>query len=338
LYIGLSATNPYDTKTIINGNVISDILGSAISGESGAGIYIQAGNGAIVTNNTINNCCRSTTNFDTLAMAGIAFQLGETGTGLEVESICSGNKVYSSRGPCFWAAASNRTISVTDNVFKSDSTNNLRGEAVILSNSNAVKFSNNTIRHQNTNFFAVKLTVSGATEYSNHQITGNILNATNSAGGYLVDGSSGTMAHVLISENTVYGSLSNPAFQISKVDGLIFTGNQADGSGIVFLMLNCLNSRLSNNRLYSSSASYAIIFSGTNTNTVVDESNDLQGLIENDAGNGAKITFYGTTAPAVSGLWDVGDTVIKKNPSVGNPAFWRCTVAGSPGTWAPVNL
>lgn len=40
----------------------------------------------------------------------------------------------------------------------------------------------------------------------------------------------------------------------------------------------------------------------------------------------------GTAAP-VAGTWKVGDWVINSSPAVGSPKGWKCTVAGTPGTW-----
>lgn len=338
VYIALATTVPYDSRNVIANNVISDILGSGIAGTSGAGIYIQAGNGVIVTGNKVNNCCRQTTNFDTLAMAGIAVQLGETTTGAEVEALVSNNHVYASRGPCFFAAASNRTIHVSGNVFKSDSTDGVRGEAVNIINCNAIQFNNNSIRHQNPNFAAFKL-VAVDTEYSNHQIANNVLCATHSGGGFLVTTSgAGVINHVQFTGNLVFGDMANIIFNFIKVNGLNFANNQGDSSGIVFNMQNCPKARLSANRLYSSSAGYSIIFAGVNTGSLADESNDFSGSVENDAGNGTTVAMYASAVPPMSGLWNVGDVAINRAPAVGTPERWRCTVAGYPGTWSPVNL
>ncbi len=41
---------------------------------------------------------------------------------------------------------------------------------------------------------------------------------------------------------------------------------------------------------------------------------------------------YGTAAPS-TGTWAVGDMAINSTPSVGAAKGWRCTVAGTPGTW-----
>lgn len=41
---------------------------------------------------------------------------------------------------------------------------------------------------------------------------------------------------------------------------------------------------------------------------------------------------YGTAAPG-AGTWARGDIVENSSPAVGSPKSWKCTVAGSPGTW-----
>ena len=43
--------------------------------------------------------------------------------------------------------------------------------------------------------------------------------------------------------------------------------------------------------------------------------------------------IFRSTAAPVAGTWAVGDWCINQAPAVGNPKGWRCTVAGSPGTW-----
>ncbi|MBC8609505.1 hypothetical protein H8703_09390, partial [Bifidobacterium faecale] len=40
-----------------------------------------------------------------------------------------------------------------------------------------------------------------------------------------------------------------------------------------------------------------------------------------------------TTAAPTTGAWVVGDMAINASPAVGQPKGWRCTVAGTPGTW-----
>lgn len=332
VYIALGTTNPYDTRTVVSNNVVSDIYGTSVAGTSGAGIYIQAGGGAVVTGNTVYNCCRSTANFDTLAVAGISVQVGETGSGLEVEIVVSNNHVHALRGPCIWAAASNRSISIIGNTLKSTGITAVRGEAIIVSNSKCSMVANNVIRHQNSNYSAVRFS-SGTNDYSYHNISNNIVTCVGSGGGFDLNTSTGgTMSNVCMTGNSVFGSISSIAYNLGSVSYLKFIGNYGESSGIVFYMSSCLGARLSCNRLISNSGTFSIYFVGTNTGAVVDETNDLSGIIQNDASNGTIISQFGTISPA-TGTWSFGDRIIARSPTVGTPKGWRCTVSGTNGTW-----
>jgi hypothetical protein len=44
------------------------------------------------------------------------------------------------------------------------------------------------------------------------------------------------------------------------------------------------------------------------------------------------IYTYSDAVPT-AGTWAVGDMIFKTTPVVGQPKGWRCTVAGTPGTW-----
>lgn len=331
LYTALITTQPYNLRTVISNNVVSNILGTGpgTGGFSGAGIYIQAGGGTIITGNSVFNCCRQTTNFDTLGMAGISLQIGETGTGQEVEIVMSNNHVHALRGPCLFLAASNRTITVDNNVFKATSTANVRGEAVIVQNCNGVRFTNNTVRHENPNFYAVKMVVYSK-EYSGHNFSHNSVNCVNSAGGFLLTAAEGgSLSNTILEGNTVGGALANPAYLLQFITNLRFIGNHGNSSGTVFSMYNCPRSRMSANSLHSSAAATAITFVGANTNSHADESNDFDGWVQNDEGNGMRITLLGTGAPAVTGSWSSGDRVINIAPAPGAVSAWvNCS-----GSW-----
>ena len=342
LYTALATTPAYNLRTIISNNVVSDILGSVISGGcSGAGIYIQAGGGTIVSGNSVFNCCRSTVNFETLGMAGIVLQVAtsEFWTGSEVEIMCTGNSVTAARGPCLWATGSNRSININSNNFKSTGTAaGNRGEAVVLYNIQGVKFTNNSIRHENPNYFAIKFqAIIG--DYSCPDISDNIITCVNSAGGLLVTTSDGgTINDAKVSGNSISGALANPAYQIQNVGRLRFYGNMGTSGGVVFDMYNCPRARMSNNVLNSSYANASITFRGANPYASADESNDFNGIVENNTGNGMKITLVGTAAPAITGLWDVGDTVLNRGPTAGGVDKWRCVTAGNAGSWKVVSL
>lgn len=58
-----------------------------------------------------------------------------------------------------------------------------------------------------------------------------------------------------------------------------------------------------------------------------------QATLEAIGGIGGRYrSYYGIAAPA-AGTWAVGDQIVNSVPSVGSPKGWRCTVAGTPGTW-----
>lgn len=46
---------------------------------------------------------------------------------------------------------------------------------------------------------------------------------------------------------------------------------------------------------------------------------------------------YYSAAPT-TGTWQVGDIVTNDTPAAGEPTFWVCTAAGTPGTWVPVGF
>lgn len=50
------------------------------------------------------------------------------------------------------------------------------------------------------------------------------------------------------------------------------------------------------------------------------------------AENMTRVLRFGTAAPT-AGTWAVGDTIFNSAPASGDPFGWRCTTAGTPGTW-----
>jgi hypothetical protein len=47
---------------------------------------------------------------------------------------------------------------------------------------------------------------------------------------------------------------------------------------------------------------------------------------------GTKGFIYGNAVPT-AGTWVLGDVVVNASPAIGEAFLWRCTVAGTPGTW-----
>ena len=137
-------TNTFNTKTQIINNEVRDIIGSSLSGASGAGIYIQSAGGTICSGNTVSNCCISTTNFFTLAPACI-------GITSPVETpfypvIVSNNSLDSVRGPCIAAISNGGPVNIQGNTCTlvcADAAANPR--SIYASNTSRCTISNNII-------------------------------------------------------------------------------------------------------------------------------------------------------------------------------------------------
>jgi len=331
-------TTAYDTQTLISGNRIYDILGTALSGLSGHGIYIQSAGGAIVTNNTLNNCCINTTGFETQVVAAIGVATGDIATyptGTISEVIVSNNHITAQRGPGISVQTCGVPVQVDGNIILSTGTTAVRGEAIYCLNADGVQIKNNTIKHFNTNYSAIGVGASALT-LDGISVVGNRIRGTkygisfNPVGG-------GAYTNVVITGNIISG-LSDNALYVQDITGLQISNNNLSSTGLVFALNSCPKTRLTANRFFSSFVSFAISFAGSagaNAGTIVDESNDLSGVVENSSttSTGVIISQYGSAAPAGSGYWNVGDRVIQSVPVVGNPKSWRCTVAGNPGTW-----
>ena len=156
-------TTAYDTQTLISGNRIFDIVASGLSGQSGHGIYIQSAGGTIVTNNTISNCCQSTTSFETQVVAAIGVSTGDTTTypsGTINEVVVANNHITAQRGPAIAVQTCGVPVLVEGNAILSTGTTAVRGEAIYSVNADGLQVKNNSIKHANTNYYAVSITAS----------------------------------------------------------------------------------------------------------------------------------------------------------------------------------
>lgn len=329
--IAIYTSTGYDTQTIIANNKVRDILGTYLSGASGAGIFVQSGGGTVVTGNSVSNCCRSTSNFETLGIAGISATVGEYGSAVAPPIVISNNHVNAARGAGIFATASNKSVVIEANTVRSTGTTAVRGEAIIASNVQAAKIRGNIVYHDNSNYYAVRVTAV-TTDYSYNEVSGNSIHSSN-GGGLLINksgGSTGTY-YGLVSGNTIWlANASNIGINLDGAHYLRAHGNSVVSSGPALYASGCLGGRWTGNTLVSSYGTYNIIWTGTSTGTIADESNLLSGIIQNDGG--VIISQYANAAP-VAGTRAVGDRVIQSVPVAGSPKGWRCTVAGTPGTW-----
>ena len=334
--ISIYVTSAYDTQTLISGNRIFDIAGTFLSGQSGHGIYIQSAGGAIVTDNTITNCCISTSSFTTQVVAAIGVSTSDTTnypTGTINEVIVSNNHITAQRGPGIAVSTCDVPVLVEGNHILSTGTAAVRGEAIFSTNADSLQIKNNTIKHLNTNYSAIAVLASAKT-LNGIAVVGNRIRGTVTGIAFDVTGG-GTYTNAVITENIVSG-LSSTALAIQNTTSALISNNNLASTGVVYQQSACPRVTLTANRFYSSSGAAAIVFTGaaaSNAGTLAAESNDFQGVILNDAGTGAILSRFANSFPGASGNSAVGDRVIQSVPVVGSPKGWRCTVAGNPGTW-----
>jgi len=338
VYAGITVyvTTAYDTQTLISGNRVFDIAGTALSGNSGQGIYVQSMGGTVVTNNTLSNCCVNTAVFETQVVAAIGVATGDIATyptGTISEVIVSNNHITAQRGPGIAVQTCGVPVQVDGNIILSTGTTAVRGEAIYCANADGVQIKNNTIKHANTNYSAIAINASIGV-MNGISVTGNRIRGTTYGIAFNTVGT-GTFTNAVITSNIVSG-LSNNGLFMQGISGAQVSNNNISSTGIALALTSCPNVRFTANRFYSNLGGYSISFSGSagaSAGTIVDESNDLSGVVLNEAANGTIISKYGNTAPASSGYWGVGDRVIQSVPVVGQPKGWRCTVMGNPGTW-----
>lgn len=332
--VAVYITTFYDTQTIIANNTIKGILGSALEGASGAGVFIQSAGGVIVDGNHISDCCSLTTNFFTLAPAGI----GVTGSS-SVPCVISNNIITDmTKGPGIHVNASEKGCIITGNTIEIDSVGALSNErCIFVSHSCNMIIKGNIIRQKNSNWPAVTIVANpytfpegGATsEFINTDISDNIINSVNKG---IVFGvvTTGTFKRVTINNNTVVST--DIGMDIQKITNCLIIGNNINSTDWYPIYGNTLNyTRVSANVLITGNAARGVTWAGTGAGNYVDSSNYFTGLYESDSTAGFITEFYSNIL--IDGIWNVGDRIIKSIPVVGEQKGWRCTVAGRPGTW-----
>ena len=328
--IAIYVTNNYNTKTQVMNNEVRDIIGSSLSGASGAGIYIQSSGGTICSGNTVSNCCISTTNFFTLAPGciGITSNFGTPAYPV----IVSNNSLDSIRGPCIAAVTNGGPVNIQGNTCTLNCADAAANPiSIYASNSPRCTISNNIVNHTSPEA-AISILARSAVIINDTAILNNSIRA--SVFGILVTRlDTATHESLRMIGNYVEGPTTQ-SIQVANVSGASIIGNIVYGSAIVFELNTSIRSRIEGNSLISSDVVNPVIFFvGGNTGSIFSETNTIVGKVDNDAASGVIVSQYGNTAPASSGTWAVSDRVIQSVSVVGQPKGWRCTVAGNPGTW-----
>ena len=131
----------------MTGNSIDTIYGDYITGNSGAGIYLQGAGGAICSNNSVYNTCINTTTFGTLLGAGITANIADEVQTAAIQ-ICN-NTVHALRGPAIWAGSSRQHgILVDGNIVRSDDTTTSFSTAIRMSLCEYSNITNNSVYYQ----------------------------------------------------------------------------------------------------------------------------------------------------------------------------------------------
>lgn len=321
-------TTAYNTRTLIAYNDVRDIAGTALGGLSGHGIYIQSAGGTRAVNNTIVNCARFTTDFETQVVAGIGVAIGEYATGVLTVVDVSHNHVVMNRGPCIVAATSAVPVNIAHNYTEQAGTEAVRSECIRTINVRRGHVVHNIAKQANPNYQTIGVIASAQT------IDGGTLahnDVTTVKYGIQVAGiGGGAFSALNYGDNRVSGG-NDQATSVANVTNLRFHNNSLKSTGIAAVFDSCPASRFTANTFDSTYTPYSVIFTGTMTGSICDESNLLTGRVENDGG--IIIVRYDSAIPASVNICAVGERTIQSVPVVGNPKGWRCTVAGAPGTW-----
>lgn len=319
----------YDNRTVISNNVVSNILGDYVSGASGAGIYLQGGGGTVCTGNTVYDCCKNTTNFGTLAMACISANIRD-----EVDTasiLIANNQIQSLRGPCIWATSSQQHgIHIQGNVCRSEDTTTSFTTGIRMTKCSYSNIIGNTV-YQKGSAAGIYVDPINASQ-RDVTVANNHVHSTNASGVAITvtRTTSGIIENMIIEGNTV-NSVNN-GISVSFVDYGSISNNKVFCGALAFFVSQSTYTNMSGNSFRSTqSAGYDVILS-EGTGCVFDKLNIVSEQLQH-TGTGIVEQYTYSGVPPIYGQYSVGDRVISRGATVGQPKAWRCTTAGVPGTW-----
>lgn len=332
-----------DSFNQVMNNDVQDINaydGASPNNSSGAGIYVQGAGagGTQVIGNSIRNCCLGTAN-TTLAPAAI----GVNSTSNATTPIIIANNTIDNMTQYFGILVTGMLGggSITGNVMRMPASN-ITGDGIRIVNSNNVSCSSNIILNNNTttNQICISVWAQGAA-CSNIVIANNTLN-----GGFLaqlrtIQTLGNVITGLVINGNMMTGGGAGCiplTLDGTSAQNVLISNNNIRANTVAAISQNaCTSVRYTNNFVVSSGA-VTLSFSGANTSGFYDKSNvgSGAGAAISNTGTGLIIEQFGTAVPA-AGTWAVGDTVINSAPSAAGVSFWRCTVAGTPGTFKTIS-
>jgi parallel beta-helix repeat protein len=340
LYIPGSAGTGNTFNQVLN-NFIEDIQGSVSTNRSsGAGIYV-VGNwagGTLVSGNTIRNCCVQTLD-RSLAPGGIGIN-GIPATvakpavvGNTILDMPQGDGILVVSAPGGAQISGNSIILPTTNNGAGVGGSTLSGSGIRIAACGNVDIGPNSVIHLGTG--RALFAYADGNNNTGVKVTGGYYESATSISVQFTQNGGFTNSDVILDgvHAKQLGS-SNYAFElISVVRGSVSGCIGYAPSFEALRISNCTQLRVIGGS-FTSGANPAISTAGTCTGSFIDESvyfGTTPTAMTNGA-TGLAVKWRNNAAPA-TGTWAVGDAVEQSVPVVGNPKGWRCTVAGTPGTW-----
>jgi parallel beta-helix repeat protein len=252
----------------VENNEVEGITGTDLHGNAGAGIYIMGAGAVLVANNTVRNCCLKTT-VNTLTPAGIGLNLDPglapvTVRGNVILDIANFYGIEVVHGP---AIVTGNTVR-----FSSGAGANI---GIYLNNASR------TIVHENNIWIDVSIpnghgifAFASEADLTDIVITNNFVRGTSVRGIRVDTTREPRLTNVVVNGNNVMaGGVASIPFHLANMTLASVTGNVGmAGPAIALSLDNCTQTLISSNVLTSTGAA-AVVMSGTNTGTCLDQTN-----------------------------------------------------------------
>jgi len=261
---GIAAYNiaPDNAGHLIGGNYIQDIGGINPNGCGGAGIYLKAIGGNVVSDNHIKNCCTSTISLSTLAPAGIGQNGVNTSDGL-ITNIITGNVISGmAQGNGIFIVSSTSGAVIYGNAV---SLTNDGGIPIFIKSSSNVMMSGNSVRHLTSFASDGVLIYADGIDIFNIQASGNSIRNTGYAGMRVVSSGSWHISGISLFGNTIsdQGAASIPV-RLDHCIGATVTANTVSSQGAYVMSVNeTTAARVTANVMTSTGASPVLVTNST---------------------------------------------------------------------------
>jgi hypothetical protein len=277
------------------------------------------------------NCCVNTSDFGVLAMAHITASI--TNGADTAPILVANNQVHCLKGPGIVGTSSGYFgVKIEGNVVRNDQTAASNDSCIVLTDCRYSSIANNTCRHSGPGsaiYILSTATFGAIPTMLRNNISNNTVESVNGDGITINRVSTGAHEEYAIASNNVYVSAaSKKACIIDYMTHVSLTGNTlVSNLSDPFYSSNIAKLRGAGN-IFRSNSTGVISLSGTDC--TLDETNYFGATMNN---GGGFITFHILDAAPTTGTWTIGDAVIRRTATVGGAKGWRCTAAGTPGTW-----